>query len=228
LLQRQHKNFSKTHQWQKLHLAVASKRNMPPRAKSKILLERLNSFLAMSGKNWLKLVDPVQRIERTHPPTPTVEPNRLKRVFSLVHSLAGTKKEDNHHIIPATCETATGTGIDCPICSMDLYESVPDDFYKLDEVDMPAPTSAPANSGIRGSVVNFIQTVAINLWTSTPTTTIKNPSATTDVGAQVLTCEDTCKWTEGNWWRLTNQTVVIPPRPIFCPTCRNGFHVTCL
>ncbi|KAK5048488.1 hypothetical protein LTR84_005578 [Exophiala bonariae] len=230
LLQRKYKTFCRSHEWQRLNLEVAFTKPLPPRSNSELVMERITSFLAMSDKDWLKLVDPVQHIVDDRMPStiPMIEPNRLQRAISLVHSLTGTKKEDHHHATPATCGTESGTGIDCPICSMDLYESVPDDFYKLEKVEMPAEHSAPASTGLRDSVVNFIQTVAINLWVSTPTTTTKAPSTTPGFPRYVPTCEDTCKETAGDWWVLSNTTVAIPPRPVFCPTCRKGFHVTCL
>lgn len=238
--------FTKNHRWLKLRLNPTASRNMPSEPKDALVIDRLETFLKMSKKDWLKVIDPVQRIgdDQEIPLNPNIDPNPFQRAYSMIQWAFGVRKKHKHLTAPAPgSEFETRTGIECSICTMDLYERLPDHFFDIvaqpPNPNPPSQTPAPANiGGLHGLLPNFFraaidqagdfaQTVAINLWNSNPTATATNLPPATNPTRHTSVDGDNCN-PDPEWWKIASRAVFIPPRPIFCPSCRKGFHVECL
>lgn len=194
---------------------------------------------------WLQALDPL-------PAEATSSSTVAERVFSTVQSIIGGQSESGRET-PATTDPAEpdlgllSTGVECPICTSDLYVSPSDDL--LDEQPLANPVSAQDEStagpsSASGGTANAVAESSgssqepqtgfggvigqfSNLGVLANSTTTEDiPDLPRNYAPQCTTGCD--RQHNVDLWKAQDSEDNSVPKVVFCPQCNNGFHAECI
>lgn len=139
-------------------------------------------------------------------------------VLSTLENFIGVRRGHSHSqdSFPQGPETDTdnsaglNSGVECPICGLDLYVSPPDD-----------PPREECRSTMHAKLGRNPQCV-VNKFSSALIGSQKTATATTTIPDGPKGCMVTREF-----WLEHDHNEFIPPKPVFCPGCRHGCHKEC-